>query len=86
MCADVLSVEVKDVSNSTPSTRIITTHEPDNTSNNITLDPDVLRWDNVCEDPVDESRRIEVYKANRRQRYINANNTKLALLAIKERK
>ena len=53
---------------------------------NVTLDPDVLRWENPCDDPLDEIRRIEVYKANRRLRYLNANNTKVALLAIKERK
>ena len=45
-----------------------------------------LRWDNVCDDPLDELRRIETYKANRRLRYINANNAKIALLTIKERK
>ena len=53
---------------------------------NVTLDPDVLRWENPCDEPLDEIRRIEVYKANRRLRYLNANNTKVALLAIKERK
>lgn len=53
---------------------------------NDTLDPDVLRWENPCDNPLDEIRRIEVYKANRRLRYLNANNTKVALLAIKQRK
>ena len=45
-----------------------------------------LRWHNICEDPIDEFRRIEAYKANRRLRYNNANDTKIALLTIKERK
>ena len=51
-----------------------------------TLDPDVLRWENRCDDEEKELERIEVYKANRRLRYINARNTQLALLAIKEQK
>jgi hypothetical protein len=29
-----------------------------------------LRWDGVLEDPVAEAERIEVYKANRRKRYL----------------
>ncbi|CAB1348920.1 unnamed protein product [Coregonus sp. 'balchen'] len=29
-----------------------------------------LRWDGVLEDPVAEAKRIEVYKANRRKRYL----------------
>ena len=45
-----------------------------------------LRWNNVCDDPLDELRRIETYKANRRLRYINANSAKIASLTIKERK
>ena len=50
------------------------------------LDPDVLRWENPCDNPVDEMRRISVYKANRRMRYMNSNNTKIASLTIKEDK
>lgn len=48
------------------------------------LDPDVLRWENPCEDPVDEMRRIQVYKANRRLRYMNSNNSKIAMLSVKD--
>jgi len=44
-----------------------------------------LRWDNPCEDPVDEFRRIESYKTNRRLRYINENNAKIAALTVQER-
>lgn len=52
----------------------------------ITLDADVLRWENQCENPIDEMCRVEAYKSNRRLRYVNAKNAKLALLAIKEKK
>lgn len=31
-----------------------------------------LRWEGVLEDPVAEQERIEVYKANRRKRYLAA--------------
>ena len=53
--------------------------------NNVTLDPDVLRWENPCENLANELSRIEIYKTNRRLRYINARNNQLALVAIKER-
>ena len=52
----------------------------------LTLDPDVLRWENTCGNVEDEVERMEVYKANRRLRYVNARNTQIALLAIKEQK
>ncbi|XP_057295626.1 uncharacterized protein LOC130624074 [Hydractinia symbiolongicarpus] len=68
--------------NKTPSLDEI---KPD-TMRSITLDADVLRWENKCDNDVDEMRRIEVYKVNRRLRYANANNTRVALLAIKDRK
>lgn len=31
---------------------------------------DSLRWDGVLEDPVAEAQRLEVYRANRRKRYL----------------
>lgn len=31
---------------------------------------DSLRWEGVLEDPVAEAQRLEVYKANRRKRYL----------------
>uniref|UniRef100_A0A8C9R074 Protein LIAT1 n=1 Tax=Scleropages formosus TaxID=113540 RepID=A0A8C9R074_SCLFO len=37
-----------------------------------TLIQESLRWASVLEDPVAEQRRIEIYKANRRKRYLAA--------------
>ncbi|KAL4647624.1 protein LIAT1 [Arapaima gigas] len=37
-----------------------------------TLIQESLRWEGVLEDPVAEQQRIEVYKANRRKRYLAA--------------
>ncbi|TRZ02885.1 hypothetical protein DNTS_033255 [Danionella cerebrum] len=34
--------------------------------------PDSLRWEGALEDPVAEAQRLEVYRANRRQRYIES--------------
>lgn len=30
-----------------------------------------LRWEGILEDPQDEEKRLKVYRANRRQRYIS---------------
>lgn len=32
--------------------------------------PESLRWDGILDDPVAEAERLEVYKANRRKRYM----------------
>ncbi|XP_066918961.1 uncharacterized protein [Clytia hemisphaerica] len=45
-----------------------------------------LRWDSPCDNMLDEIRRIEAYKTNRRLRYMNANNMKIAELTIQEKK
>lgn len=35
------------------------------------LDVESLRWEGVLEDPQAEEERLEVYRANRRQRYVS---------------
>ena len=58
--------------------------ESDTTTSTFTksihLNPDALRWDSPCKDPMDEARRIQVYKDNRRLRYKNSNRLKVASL------
>ncbi|XP_067279774.1 protein LIAT1 isoform X2 [Pseudorasbora parva] len=34
------------------------------------LDQDSLRWEGALEDPIAEAQRLEVYRANRRKRYL----------------
>ena len=50
------------------------------------FDDSGLRWDNPCDNMLDEIRRIEAYKTNRRLRYMNSNNMKIAELTIQEKK
>jgi hypothetical protein len=43
-----------------------------------------LRWDGVLSDPVAEARRIELYKAHRRERYAHQSAFVVSTLAGKE--
>lgn len=41
-----------------------------------------LRWDGILDDPQAEAERLEVYKANRRKRYLAAQQLQLGKTAV----